>query len=253
MFRITTIVMVVCLSAMVAQGQNLFTNGDFETGDLTAYNTDLQAGGVSFGVVPGSVPGKGGNHLYHFDTGINTIPHYGNLHQGGQPGHQPKIPLPNSNPHFSADVFANTDAVGPSQAAPQLQFYNGAGDWVGLVYWGFGGGPTSWGTGIHNHAGAQLAVIQINKASSNGAWTHIDADIPAMYESYFPMSSGVGDRWAGMGVESVWFTFQTWAAENTTSKVSGWADNFVLTDVPEPATMSLLALGAIGMLRRKRS
>jgi len=252
MFRITTIVMVVCLSAMVAQGQNLFTNGDFETGDLTAYNTDLQAGGVNFGVVPGSVPGKGGNHLYNFDTGINTIPHYGNLHQGGQPGHQPKIPLPNNNPHFSADIFTNTDAVGPSQAAPMLQMYNAADELRALVYWGFGGGPTSWGTGIHNVSGVEQATIAVNMSGSNGAWTHIDENIPDMMESYFPTGTP-GQRWADLGIVSVWFTFQTWGAENTTSQVSGWADNFVLTDVPEPATMSLLALGAIGMLRRKRS
>ena len=250
MLRITAIVIVLCASAMVAQA-NLIVNGDFETGDLTGYNTDLQASGVFFGVTTNNVPAGSGTYTYEFDTGASVNNHYGNLHQGGQPGHQPRIPLPNSNPHFSADVLC-TSQSGSNQAAPMLQMYNAAGDWVALIYWSWGGGPTSWGTGIHGGPDGPLAVIANNMSGSNGQWTHIDADVPALYESYFPTGTP-GQRWADFGVESVWFTFQTWAATDGTSSVAGFADNFVLTDVPEPMTLSLLALGMVGILRRKRS
>ena len=86
MLRITTIVIVLCASAMVAQAQNLLVNGDFETGDLTGWNQDLQASGVFFGVTTNNVPAGSGTYTYEFDTGTSVNNHYGNIEQGG-PAH----------------------------------------------------------------------------------------------------------------------------------------------------------------------
>jgi len=251
MFRLMTIVIVLCASAMFAQA-NLLVNGDFETGDLTGYNTDLQFGGGFVGSVNGNNV-NGGNYSWQFDTNTSATNHYGNIEQGGPSHLSAPIPVPNSNPEVSADVLV-TGQGGANQAAVMIEMYNAAGDWVGLTYWAFGGGPTSWGQGIHGGPDGPLAVIVHNMSGSNGSWTTVGANLPTLYESTFPTGTP-GQRWGDMGVTGVRFLFQTWAANSgsLTEYVQGHADNFSLTDVPEPMTMSLLALGALGILRRKRS
>ena len=242
MLRIMTIVILVCACAMIAQA-NLLTNGDFETGDTTGWVVDAPAMTVAAVDTVRPEP-SGGSYSLHADMPGNDANRYFNLGQNG---------IAVALPVLSYDWYLESVTGTPANTSVQLQFFNASMVQKAFIYYWCGDGSWNWGTSGPG-GGGDYHKISAYQGQVTGQWNHLEANIPADFDAEF----GAG-TWASFGIVEANMMIQTWGTNahpnpEIKSSIIVYTDNVSLTEIPEPMTMSLLAMGIVGtILRRRRS
>jgi hypothetical protein len=95
--------------------------------------------------------------------------------------------------------------------------------------------------------GAGITLDRYLAAPTAGVWTHYDVPLAA---GAWQKSGGVVATEAEMRAVLANLTYLSIRAEYLTGADQAYLDNVVMT--PEPATLSLLALGGLGALLRRR-
>lgn len=97
--------------------------------------------------------------------------------------------------------------------------------------------PTTGNDGPFSYVQFDLSSEGINLAAGEHAWA-------------LEMTAEDGDSWAWAPSRHL---YDTYAGGYGTGVTIGGDNHFAVTGVPEPATMALLGLGGLGLLRRKRN
>jgi hypothetical protein len=274
-----TIVIVVCVAlmgnAMVAQGQELLNNPGFEDGvtlgsGLSGWNFDSPLDNfheiVATNPPAGPAPG-GGTYSLRYDIGdpSSGVNRYADTGQGTPPHLGPLLSLNGKgNAVIGASVYMD-EVIGDSNAdntvaALVVRFHDSTGQVRANINWHWDNLPAT--TTQIQHGGATQQLNLHIAMPTRDAWDTISENAKDLIDTHFPKGDGSGSWWTDVGgnfgnvmtdVSFQWHARVLNGDGSDPRKVDGWADNFSLVAVPEPMTMSLLALGALGMLRRKRS
>jgi len=234
-------VLMVCLLASVSQAE-FMTNGGFETGDLTGWTEPYGAGTQSVVTSASKESQSITPHSGTYFTEVDKHPPYGDIQQILAQPEQGTLTFALYRTSFSAD-----------QSSPGITVNSGDADNNGfIIHPSFNNSNQ-----VHirsNSSDSALVTLGTNIVMPTGEWVEftVVAD-NAGIDIWMNATNLVTDYQVGSpgGAVGTQTTIQRIRYETGWGGMNGGLDSFSM--VPEPMTMSLLGLGGLALLRRKRA